>query len=147
MLETNKLEVIESDFPYQDILYLEHPNPRKHPRQSDYHRAGQFSPFAALSGYDGQIAAVSRVTTQKKILSDSEKEKLDEQLQIIQKNKNITFKITYFEKDLKKNGGRYLNKVSSLHRVDLIHHLIILKDKSTIKMQDIVKIEIIELSD
>ncbi len=38
--------------PYEDIIALPHPEPRHHPRMSMAARAAQFSPFAALSGYE-----------------------------------------------------------------------------------------------
>ena len=41
--------------PYDDIIHLEHPTPRKHPRMPRQDRAAQFAPFAALRGYDEVI--------------------------------------------------------------------------------------------
>ena len=41
--------------PYDDIIHLEHPASRKHPRMSLQERAAQFAPFAALRGYDEVI--------------------------------------------------------------------------------------------
>lgn len=41
--------------PYEDIISLPHPEPRHHPRMSMAARAAQFSPFAALSGYEDII--------------------------------------------------------------------------------------------
>ncbi|MCQ2510480.1 MAG: hypothetical protein MJ116_08480 [Lachnospiraceae bacterium] len=40
---------------YDDMLYMEHPTSRTHPRMSLLNRAAQFSPFAALTGYEDQI--------------------------------------------------------------------------------------------
>lgn len=40
---------------YEDIINLEHPTSRRHPRMSMHDRAAQFSPFAALTGYDDAI--------------------------------------------------------------------------------------------
>lgn len=40
---------------YDDIINLEHPEPRSHPRMSQHDRAAQFSPFAALSGFEEAI--------------------------------------------------------------------------------------------
>lgn len=147
MQETNKWGDIENDFPYQDILYLEHPTPRHHPRQDLSLRAGQFSPFAALTGYDGQLKEVSRYVSSEIYLTDSEKEQLDEQIHFILQNQNVQMKVTYFQKDLKKNGGTYQIKMGSLYRVDPIYHFILFQDKTKIRMQDIVKIEIIESPD
>ncbi len=41
--------------PYDDIIGLEHPTSRKHPRMSRLDRAAQFAPFAALKGYEDVI--------------------------------------------------------------------------------------------
>ena len=42
---------------YAEILDLPHhdPDPVKHPRMSRRDRAGQFAPFAALTGFDEMI--------------------------------------------------------------------------------------------
>ena len=59
--------------PYKDILYMPHPTSRKHPRMSMLDRAAQFSPFAALTGYDAQIQETARLTNTKIELSDDER--------------------------------------------------------------------------
>lgn len=45
---------------YADIIDLEHPEPKKHPRMSAMSRAAQFGAFAALTGYDAMIEETSR---------------------------------------------------------------------------------------
>ena len=40
---------------YDDIINLPHHVSTKHPRMSMYNRAAQFSPFAALTGYEKAI--------------------------------------------------------------------------------------------
>ena len=47
---------------YDDIINLPHYEPKYHPRMSMWHRAAQFAPFAALTGYD---AAIQEVTEQR----------------------------------------------------------------------------------
>jgi len=37
---------------YDDIINLPHPTSKKHPRMAAIDRAAQFSPFAALTGYE-----------------------------------------------------------------------------------------------
>ena len=46
---------------YSDIINLEHPEPDpvKHPRMSMRDRAAQFAPFAALTGFDDSIDAMT----------------------------------------------------------------------------------------
>ena len=40
---------------YDDIINLPHPTSKTHPRMPLYNRATQFSPFAALTGYERAI--------------------------------------------------------------------------------------------
>ncbi|MBQ8946661.1 MAG: hypothetical protein IJ058_07615 [Lachnospiraceae bacterium] len=40
---------------YDDIINLQRPEPKKHPRMSRLNRAAQFAPFAALTGYGDMI--------------------------------------------------------------------------------------------
>ena len=41
--------------PYDDIIGLEHPTSKRHPRMARQERAAQFAPFAALTGYEEVI--------------------------------------------------------------------------------------------
>lgn len=40
---------------YGDMICMEHPTSRTHPRMSAVDRAAQFAPFAALSGFEEAI--------------------------------------------------------------------------------------------
>ena len=40
---------------YDDMLALPHYEPRRHPRMAPGMRAAQFSPFAALTGYEDAV--------------------------------------------------------------------------------------------
>ena len=53
------MNVMKDD--YSDIINLEHPEPDpvKHPRMSARDRAAQFAPFAALTGFDDSIDAMT----------------------------------------------------------------------------------------
>ena len=46
---------------YADMLDMQHPDPDpvKHPRMSLQDRAAQFAPFAALTGFDDSIEAMT----------------------------------------------------------------------------------------
>ena len=50
-----KQQVFGSKDDYSDIIGLEHPTSRKHPRMAAEMRAAQFAPFAALTRYDEAI--------------------------------------------------------------------------------------------
>lgn len=126
---------------YDDIINYDYI--MKHPRMSIEKRSAQFSPFSALTGYSDLINEKGRITEEKKDLSVDDKELLDIKLNII--NKNIInkpiVKITYFIKDNKKSGGKYETIIDSIKKIDFIKKNIILSDKKTIKIDDILEIE------
>ncbi len=147
MREINKLEGTEPDFPYQDILYLEHPTSHKHPRQEMASRACQFAPFAALTGFDEQIREVQRYTSKEIYLDEYEKNQLDQTLSyLIQLKEKKNIKVTYFVKDLKKEGGSYCIKSGLFYTVNLNRRVLIFEDRDMISLSDIVKIEILDSS-
>ena len=57
---------------YQDILYLARPVSKVHQPMSKSNRAAQFSPFAALTGYEDAVQETARLTTDKTTLSEDQ---------------------------------------------------------------------------
>lgn len=94
---------------YEDILYLPHHVSSTHRRMTMAERAAQFSPFAALVGYEGAVKETSRVTSTKMDLSEDEKAVLDRKQQLIlamlERGERPSLTITYFRPDKKKDGG------------------------------------------
>lgn len=85
---------------YSDILHKSRPEPSfKHPRMSLSNRAKIFSPFAALRGYEEEIADEKWKQTRvaKKILSDEEAEELSDRL--LQVKKGMKVNVRYFKAD------------------------------------------------
>ena len=68
---------------YDDIINLPHHVSSKRPQMPMLDRAAQFSPFAALTGYDDAIHETARLTNDKVDLSEEEKETLDMKQQIL----------------------------------------------------------------
>ena len=71
--------------PYADIIHLPHHKAPNRPHMSLYDRAAQFSPFAALTGFDSVIAETARLTDRKVELSESEKILLDQKLTMVRR--------------------------------------------------------------
>ncbi len=65
---------------YDDIINLPHHVSQKHPQMSMLNRAAQFSPFAALTGYDAAIRESARLTDRKVELGEDAKEDLSKKL-------------------------------------------------------------------
>ena len=59
--------------PFADMLHLSHHRSKTHPQMSMLNRAAQFSPYAALVGFDGVIAEPGRLTDRKIELSETKK--------------------------------------------------------------------------
>ena len=65
---------------YVDILFLPHPVSKKHPPMDRSVRAAQFSPFAALTGYEAAIQETRRLTDRFVELEEYERALLDQTL-------------------------------------------------------------------
>lgn len=125
---------------YDDIINLEHPNPKNHVRMPIEQRAAQFSPFSALSGYSELLKETRRIVDSNKELCDDKKEILDRTLKKIKNNDKV--KIIYFIKDLKKDGGFYNTIVTNIKKIDFDNKLLI-TNEDKILLNDIKDIEII----
>ena len=98
---------------YDDIIDLPHFVSKKYPQMSMRDRAAQFSPFAALTGYDAEIKETARLTDKRIEFDEDVLDRLNERLNILRKclddgDVYPDVRITYFEKDLKKDGGKYI---------------------------------------
>ena len=133
---------------YDDIINMKHFVSKRYPQMSMHDRAAQFSPFAALTGYDDAIKETARLTDKKINLDEDVLQKLDEILFVIRKKLDSGQKcrivISYFEKDLKKDGGRYLDISGEVKRIDGYRNVIVLMDGNIIPIEDIMNIEIEE---
>lgn len=62
---------------YEDIINLPHHVSKTRPQMSMLERAAQFSPFAALNGYDDAVKETGRLTDERIELGDEERDLLD----------------------------------------------------------------------
>lgn len=115
----------------------------KYPKMSMSDRAAQFAPFAALTGHKEAVLEQQRTTQTKRILSNEEKLEINEKIVEMVKLKSKC-RITYFEKDKTKSGGKYLNRVLSFKRIDELNKVLYLKENIQIQIEDIVDIEVLE---
>lgn len=128
---------------YDDIINLPHHVSSTRPQMSMIDRAAQFSPFAALTGYDAAIKETGRLTDEKIELDEDTKAALDMKqaylLEIIDDQPEIT--VTYFLPDTKKSGGAYVTVTGNLKRFDDYERLLTLTNGKKIPMDDITDIE------
>ena len=128
---------------YNDIIYLPHHVSPTRPQMSMRDRAAQFSPFAALTGYDAAIRETARLTQEKVELDEQELAVLDRKFQLLreQLGRCPQVTITWFVPDELKQGGRYLTITDVVKKVDAAARFVLLQNAGRICMDDIVEIE------
>ena len=128
---------------YDDIINLPHPTSKKHPRMSRQNRAAQFSPFAALTGYEAEIREMARQTEKKKQLSEDQWDMLNEKIMELLKllHKPVRAVVTYFVPDPKKEGGTYRKKDCYIDKISMEKRVLLLENKEKIFFNEIWDIE------
>lgn len=128
---------------YDDIINLPHHVSSKRPQMPMLDRAAQFSPFAALTGYDAAIKETGRLTDEKVNLSEEEKEALDRKQQILLEKlaDHPALTVIFFVPDEKKSGGAYVTKRGKLKKIDEFERLMQLADGTKIPLDDVAEIE------
>ena len=124
--------------PYDDIIDLPHPTSERHPRMPMAARAAQFSPFAALTGYEDAVHETARLTSSRAELTEEEKSILDAKLQRLLPGTKAAF--TFFRSDGKKEGGAYLTASGIIKRIDSCSREVVLTNGQKIFVDDILQI-------
>ena len=126
---------------YSDIIHLPHHVSKTHPQMSMHDRAAQFSPFAALTGYDSAISETARLTKEKILLNEDMQELLDIKFQRLLEHlsEKPLISITFFCPD--KRGGSYVSVSGTVKKLDLFQRILTLEDGMQIFLDDIVSIE------
>lgn len=128
---------------YDDIINLEPPISKKHPKMPISARSAQFAPFSALTGYKEAIDETSRITEEEIFIAEDQKIMINEKLNDINKNilKKPKVTITYFIKDKNKQGGNIITETVEIKKIDLIIKKLILTNKAKIDFKNIIDIE------
>ena len=128
---------------YEDIINLPHHVSKTRPQISMIDRAAQFSPFAALTGYDAAIKETGRLTDEKIEMDEEALNILNMKFQLLVDSladePEITF--TYFKPDERKAGGAYIDVTGKVKKVDDFERLIVMQNGTKMPMDDILNIE------
>ena len=128
---------------YDDIINLPHHVSATRPQMSMLERAAQFSPFAALTGYDAAIKETGRLTDEKIELDEETLNILNMKFQLLvdslDDEPEVTF--TYFKPDERKSGGAYVDVTGAVKKVDDFERLIVMQNGTKMPMDDILNIE------
>lgn len=128
---------------YDDIINLPRHVCAKRPPMACIGRAAQFSPFAALTGYDAAIKETARLTDERMELDDDSANALNDRLHILAARiaEQPEIAITYFRPDRIKRGGSYVTAACAAKRVDEHRRIVIMADGTTIPIDEIVGME------
>lgn len=128
---------------YDKIINLPHHVSSTRPQMSMIDRAAQFSPFAALTGYDAAVKETARLTEQQIELDEYEKVALDQRILLLQDHlkEHPEVMITYFVPDERKDGGKYVSITGAVKKIDTYEKQIVLMDKSKIPIENILNMD------
>lgn len=128
---------------YDDIINLPHHVSTRHPRMPAIDRAAQFSPFAALTGYESEVKEVARLTDSKIELCEDQKAFLDARLRILEDSlpQRPEVTIVYFLPDKRKSGGAYVTVSGIIKKFDYIEERIIFRDGTVIPIDAVLQVD------
>ena len=128
---------------YDDIIDLPHHVSENHPQMPMLERAAQFSPFAALTGYDAAIVETARLTDQKRELTEEQKQVISKTLDELQKRiiSDPLVTVTFFQPDERKEGGAYRTVTGTAKKVDAHLGMLWLTDGTGIPFDSILRLE------
>ena len=130
---------------YDDMINLTRPQYPDLPPMPIHDRAAQFSPFAALVGYDDAVEETARLTDSKREISEEEMVLLNASLVKLAEhiNQHPLISIDYFIPDQLKAGGSYSAKKDKVKKYDQIAGIIEFADGEKVNVPNIYSIEFI----
>ena len=127
---------------YDDILYLSRPEIPGRARMSAIDRAAQFSPFAALTGYEAVIHETARRTARPVALAQDRVAELDALLQDLARQSLPQVELTVFCPDARKEGGSYQKLLCRIRCVDAQRQCLVTQAGQQIPFDRLYAIEI-----
>lgn len=129
---------------YGDIIGHQRYRLKNHKPISLIDRAVQFSPFAALTGFDEEIDETARLTDQRENLDEDKIAELNQAFQMLldkQEDRPLVA-VTYFKSDERKSGGAYVTYTGNFRFFDEIEGVLKFVDGMVIAIAEISRIKI-----
>ena len=128
---------------YEDIIHLPHHVSATRRQMSMRERAAQFSPFAALTGYEAAVEETARLTEDETVLTEDKKAQLNARLLWLRDRLSDppTVTLTYFVPDLRKSGGETVREQGRVTHIDEIERTVTLSEHRIIPIDRIRNIE------
>ena len=131
-------------FGYGDMINASRPVYDEYPAMSIHDRAAQFSPFAALTGFEDAVAESARFTESRRELTEDEQTQLS--IKLVKLEESLPYSdelnITYFLPDKRKKGGSYEHIAGSVRIIDHYCRELVMTDGLRIPIDDLVDITI-----
>ena len=131
---------------YDDILCRSRPVSLRHARMSMVDRGAQFSPFAALVGYEQVLQESARLTQAETFLDESSKELLDRKLRFLADHLGQVGQVRFlcYRPDERKSGGSFLWLEGIVKKIDLYRRTVVLEDGQEFAIEDLRSIDGVE---
>ncbi len=131
---------------YSKLKNITRPQYPDLPPMSIEDRAAQFSPFAAVVGYDDAVEETARYTDSMIELSEDEIVLLNDALARLRESidEKPQIRVTYFMPDAKKDGGEYVSKTGIVKRIDEYENVLIFTDGDKVAVSSIIKVEFVD---
>lgn len=128
---------------YDDIIDLPCHVSQNRPHMPILDRAAQFSPFAALTGYDSAVKEAMRLTEEQIDLDEDSKAALDRKLSFLKAclNERPEVTVTFFRPDDKKEGGAYQTVSGKVRKIDFYERRLIMEDGMALPMEYIIQMD------
>lgn len=128
---------------YEDLLHLPHHTSTTRPPMSMRDRAAQFSPFAALTGYEAAVEETARLTEDETVLTEEMKLQINDRLLWLRERLSDppTVTLTYFVPDLKKSGGETVRRRGRITEIDELEGIVTLSTGKRIPMEQILGLD------
>ena len=122
---------------YRNIIDLPHHVSSTRTPMDRVARAAQFSPFAALVGYYDIIDESDRTTEEMFDFGEEDRNELDRKLTFLseREKERPTIEVTYFVRDERKAGGRYVTETKTVKRVDHTRRVILFTDRTELPLE------------
>lgn len=105
---------------YKAIINLPHHQSATRKRMSNYDRAAQFAPFAALTGHNEAIKETARLTDDYMEMGEDRLGELSAKIQLLidKLSEQPEITVVYFIPDVRKSGGSYAEKTGIVRIID-----------------------------
>ncbi len=130
---------------YNEIMNISRPQYADLPQMSASDRAAQFSPFAALVGYDEAVNETARLVENRIELTEDEVNALNDSLGSVLdllSNELAEVTVTYFVPDARKQGGMYVSKTGMVRIYDGESNALVFTDGTKIAVADMYSISL-----